>query len=69
MAASPSSVLTRGLGVWGSVNLLPTLGLGIGTASTAILSVPVSATLTRRGPCASSPTRLGPTQATATRPN
>lgn len=28
MPASPSSVLTRGLGSWGSVNLLLTRGLG-----------------------------------------
>jgi len=28
MAASPSSVLSRGLGSWGSVNLLSTLGYG-----------------------------------------
>lgn len=28
--ASPSTVLTRGYGDWSSVNLLPTLGYGIG---------------------------------------
>lgn len=28
--ASPSTVLTHGFGSWGSVNLLPTLGYGIG---------------------------------------
>lgn len=32
MAASPSSVLTRGLGSWGSSSLLLTRGLGISTA-------------------------------------
>ncbi len=30
--ASPSTVLTRGYGSWGGVNLLPTLGYGIGAA-------------------------------------
>lgn len=30
--ASPSSVLTMGLGAWGSVNLIPTLGYGISNA-------------------------------------
>lgn len=30
--ASPSSVLSLGLGSWGSVNLLPTLGYGVGEA-------------------------------------
>lgn len=35
--ASPSSVLTRGLGSWGSVNLLPTLGYGIGAAAAVIV--------------------------------
>lgn len=35
MNGSPSSVLTMGLGSWGSVNLLTTLGLGIG-AETAV---------------------------------
>ena len=34
MDGSPSSVLTIGLGSWGSVNLLTTLGLGIGAAVT-----------------------------------
>jgi len=33
MAASPSSVLTRGLGSWGSVNLMPTLGYGSSNAA------------------------------------
>lgn len=31
MDGSPSSVLTMGLGDWGSVNLLTTLGYGIGS--------------------------------------
>lgn len=33
--ASPSTVLSRGYGSWGSVNLVPTLGYGIGTVSQA----------------------------------
>ena len=33
MAASPSTVLTRGLGSWGSVNLLLTRGLGSAEAA------------------------------------
>jgi hypothetical protein len=32
--ASPSTVITMGFGSFGSVNLLPTLGYGIGAAST-----------------------------------
>lgn len=36
--ASPSSVLTRGLGDWGSVNLMVTLGYGIGADTGAISS-------------------------------
>ena len=31
--ASPSTVLSRGYGSWGSVNLLPTRGYGIGVSS------------------------------------
>ena len=31
--ASPSSVLTQGLGSWGSANLVITLGFGIGAQS------------------------------------
>ena len=34
--ASPSTVLTRGLGAWGSVNLLVTRGLGIGEQAEVI---------------------------------
>ena len=30
--ASVSTVVTRGYGTWGSVNLIPTLGYGIGAA-------------------------------------
>ena len=30
--ATPSTVLTQGFGSWGNVNLLPTLGFGIGEA-------------------------------------
>ena len=33
MDGSPSSVLTMGLGSWGSVNLLTTLGYGIAGAA------------------------------------
>ena len=33
MNGSPSSVLTMGLGSWASVNLLTTLGYGIGAAT------------------------------------
>ncbi len=30
VAASPSSVLSKGIGSWGSVNLMVTRGLGVG---------------------------------------
>lgn len=31
--SSPSTVLTLGFGSWGSVNLLPTIGYGVGAAA------------------------------------
>lgn len=36
MDSSPSSVLTEGFGVWGSVNLMTTLGYGIFAVASAI---------------------------------
>lgn len=41
MPASPSSVLSQGYGAWGSVNLLPTLGFGIGAAAIAIIGIQI----------------------------
>lgn len=53
--ASPSTVLTRGFGSWGSVNLLPTLGYGIGEVGD---TSPVSV-WTVRGRDRSNPTVAG----------
>lgn len=36
MNGSPSAILTMGLGSWGSVGLILTLGYGIGAAAVAI---------------------------------
>ena len=38
--ASPSTVITLGYGGFGSVNLLPTLGYGIGAAVVLVLAQP-----------------------------
>ncbi len=32
LVGSPSSVLSRGIGTWGNVNLMVTRGFGVGTA-------------------------------------
>lgn len=42
--ASPSTVLTRGYGSWGTVNELPTLGYGIGASVALIPSITFRAT-------------------------
>lgn len=76
--ASVATVVTMGFGSFGSVNLLPTIGFGIGEETETVISIPVSGTVTRRGPNqgaatrlgpnASAFTRLGPNQSTPTRP-
>ena len=40
MAASPSTVLTRGIGSWGATTLILTRGLGIGSSAAASYSRP-----------------------------
>lgn len=45
--ASPSTVITEGYGSFGSVNLLPTLGFGIGAAETGA-AVSGTASISRR---------------------
>ena len=47
MSASPSSVLTMGLGAWGSPSLVITLGYGIGAAA-AIQSGRIELTVGRQ---------------------
>lgn len=47
MAASPSSVLTQGLGAWGTPSLLVTLGYGSGVApTTAAITGTITASIT-----------------------
>lgn len=47
MAASPSSVLTMGLGSWAGVELVPTLGYGIGAAAAVGIALQWDADHTR----------------------
>lgn len=65
--ASPSSVISLGYGSWGSVNLLPTLGYGVGEAAPAAVGV-VTASATARTPGATATARTPGASATARAP-